>query len=584
MPQLTSTVAPIAPLLSDDRPTREYLEALVEQVLPSLPNSVKKRLISSARGKAGGLRHPAKLYKLSALEILALSSINDGWIEKQEAEKLQDWHSYLHQLYVKCSDEEDKSIIELAHSKISSSIEHEAEDELDSISGEKTFGPKFAIDLAEKLPDTINWIPRFLGATGGFIYAKDREPNDTDLVPRILKKEDGTLYLVLDSALWLKVRRAFENAFGKEPASKDIRFKAEPQPDGSLEIRLPTDEGPLKVLTEIIEKATGRPVHIVDSRYGSNWPHVDYYDLCLVKRQEIKLEDIHEPGFEELRKEELQEIEKQAFRSAPGEIKRQAEASKKEDKVLPNRCFYPMKPIRSAAPGKHMTEESALDMMEPYLPGYVSKKYDGSSHLFLKDGKKVLIFSDDGLPKSNKLPNLVEEIKAMAQKQIVFIGEIELWKEGHHYPREAANGAIQSGKDLDKLIVNVHDVLYLDGEDIHGKPFIERLKVLEGLKLDQNTMGVPKPGKLFNEVPHVYVKTREQLASALKKLSNAPGSEGIVFDRERGIYRLTGTPGTDRARWKWHKSCSFRATIISAKETKTPGIFVYTYGVPAQEL
>jgi hypothetical protein len=59
---------------------------------------------------------------------------------------------------------------------------------------------------AHPIPDRIVWIPDFVCFTGSSVYAKDREPNDLDVIFRAQERPGG-LVLDLSSPLTLKIRR-----------------------------------------------------------------------------------------------------------------------------------------------------------------------------------------------------------------------------------------------------------------------------------------------------------------------------------------------------------------------------------------
>jgi len=269
--------------------------------------------------------------------------------------------------------------------------------------------------------------------------------------------------------------------------------------------------------------------------------------------------------------------------TAEADTEREAELSLKEDKIKPLRHFYPLKPLRGARPATKQTIGSLLELLtENLFPFYVSKKHDGARHHLHRDGKEVKIISDDGIDNTDKLPKLKERLLKVPHRSFVLDAEIELWKEGQHYPREAAAGAIHSGKE-EGLIINVFDILYLDGKDLHKLPQEERLKILKAFPVDQEAEEVPKPGKLLNRVQHKLAKDKESLRKLIEYFSYLPGSEGVVIKRAVSPYPLTGEPGRTKCWWKFHKSIDAVVTVIRRNETKTKGVYVYDYGIEAKK-
>jgi len=265
------------------------------------------------------------------------------------------------------------------------------------------------------------------------------------------------------------------------------------------------------------------------------------------------------------------------------DAEKEAELSLKQDKIKPLRHFYPLKPLRGAKPATKQTIDSLLELLTLDLfPFFVSPKRDGARHLLHRDGKEVKIISDDGTDNTDKLPKLKERLLKVPHKSFVLDTEIELWKEGQHYPREAAAGAIHSGKE-EGLIINVFDILYLDGKDLHKLPQEERLRILREFPVDQEAEEVPKPGKLLNRVQHKLAKDKESLRKLIEYFSYLPGSEGVVIKRAVSPYPLTGEPGRTKCWWKFHKSIDAVVTVVRRNETKTKGVYVYDYGIEAKK-
>jgi len=102
-------------------------------------------------------------------------------------------------------------------------------------------------ELHDKLPDEIVIVPEWLSVTGGFVYAKDREPHDLDLV---------------------------------------IRGSIESMPEGSR----------LK-LERLFSELTDLPIHWVPESEGPTWAYAPMYDLVARKRRDSGIRDMDEPEF-----------------------------------------------------------------------------------------------------------------------------------------------------------------------------------------------------------------------------------------------------------------------------------------------
>jgi len=198
------------------------------------------------------------------------------------------------------------------------------------------------VDLSKLKIPKIVWIPKFLAISGSKVYAKGRKPKDVDVVVRALEGEDN-LYIVLDRALRLKIDRLLKARFGED--------------------------------AEIEWHGTS---------YGSNWKHLNLFDLALVPREPLEFEEVDEPEF-------AQEFykSKDVNKALSVEAKKMAEASKKEDKVRVGRFFYPLKTSlspfeyrRGEVYGidelveklKQVAQRRKLDT--EIVPVYLEKKYD----------------------------------------------------------------------------------------------------------------------------------------------------------------------------------------------------------------
>lgn len=274
---------------------------------------------------------------------------------------------------------------------------------------------------------------------------------------------------------------------------------------------------------------------------------------------------------------EFQKVEMQ-MRAAPKEIKDQAEESKQRDSISINRMFYPMKPTRGAYEEEYQTIENFLKLFKgKSFPRLTSKKFDGNTFLFFKNGDKVTITSDDGLDNTKQLPLLAKLVKKLNPTSMIFLAEIELWIDGVHYPRESIRSALSTKFDeWNKfLTANIFELVYINGRDLHNFLAPKRHSIATIVfKSLQSTDKIPEPG--LNFIPQHMVRTPAQLKIITESLSEQPGSEGIVV--KKGDYSLSGSASLDQAA-KYHKAAWVNAIILKKIETKAEGIFVYEYGL-----
>jgi len=368
----------------------------------------------------------------------------------------------------------------------------------------------------------IVWKPKYISLTGSALFVDDkakRMPNDLDTVFR----DDN-----INTALLLKVDRIFEKYFG----------------------------------------VTSHPIA---EAFGPNWRNLALWDLALVPRREMIVEEIDEPGFV---KEFYEAGEKGTGLQA------QARASAREDEIKMNRYFFGMKPTKGYLKEEKMSLEGLMKFIkEEDYPILVEKKYDGAKLIVFKNGDTVTIYTDDGGNATNRLPKCISAIKKLKVKNAIFEVEAELWRDGKHLPRELMAGYLhEKGEpDDDDVMMNVYGILYKDGEDLHKKTEEERRAVLTGIKFGQNTNDKPNMKYQLNLVKSVVAKNAKELRSAVEDLRRRPGSEGVVIKKTGTRYYLNRS---SKSGWyKLHNTAMLAGIVIEKIGTKTAGVYTYRYGI-----
>lgn len=274
------------------------------------------------------------------------------------------------------------------------------------------------------------------------------------------------------------------------------------------------------------------------------------------------------------------------LRGASPTTRRQALQSYTDDAVLPGRPFVPLKPMRPAAESQRQLFSRFNDFakVQDHWPLLVSAKRDGVRHTVHRKGGHIWIYSDDGIDNAAKLPELVERFKCVPGDWILDC-ELEFWKANQHYPREAAAGAVHSGRGTENLVANIFAVVYWDGKDLHKVPFTETLPILKKLPVDTTSDHPldPKKGRL-NLIPQIETGEAD-FEKTCMKTAYLPGVEGVVVRRpDLQNYPLDGDPGDPPCLFKWHKNSAFTVIALARTETATPGVYNYTYGLPAGDL
>lgn len=329
-------------------------------------------------------------------------------------------------------------------------------------------------------------------------------------------------------------------------------------------------------------------VHVLyDRARGPFTSNIELYDLVLERvnpHDEVKL---MRNGEEEVKKDEItidsvwsgavSFADAIKIRDVYREKTFQTEAAESEakDAVVAGRAFLMPKPTRSADPEEKQTIENLLRIVK--LPAVVQKKYDGVRHQISVVGGRAKIVSEDGGDNTNRLPTVVQELLALGH-DVVFDTEIETWEGRKHMPREVTTGYLNSlgPADDSKVVVNIFDVLSLDGRDLHKAPIEARLEALNGLEMGQSTMAVPSAALKLNRAPGVTVHSSAELERAARAIRLLPGSEGVVVKSFGSPYPLRlVTPDS----WvKFHNAVVIKG-IVTAKTRTLGNVWLYDWAL-----
>ncbi len=296
---------------------------------------------------------------------------------------------------------------------------------------------------------------------------------------------------------------------------------------------------------------------------------------------------------------------KQEVRTTDPEIKRQAQASLKEDRIKLFRFFIPLKSAISPLMAYRLAEKFKVEQVVEHLKAIadrrkleteipaviVQKKYDGIRHQIHKSKDKVLILTDDGSDDTARMPHVVEELKSIEHPESFILDcEVELWEGNKHEPREAISGYIHEKGPADDsgITVNVFDMLYCNDDqlkvegldltkgDLHKLPQEERLKYLNIIKFEQSEIGIPNLKIKLNLAPTDYCHTVEKLTKSLRRFAESPFSEGAMVKLLDSPYPLNGVT-TEVVKYK--KYVDAHVKVWRVNETKTEGVWNYDFAV-----
>lgn len=161
----------------------------------------------------------------------------------------------------------------------------------------------------------------------------------------------------------------------------------------------------------------------------------------------------------------------------------------------------------------------------------VEPKYNGLRTVIQKAGDRVVITfgesEDSQKDRSGNLPRVVNAVKRIPG-DVILDGELLEIVDGKPTPRvDLAKFRDEEGEvDDSHAVVFVFDVLYYDGRDLTGLPWVERQKVLRRLPLVRPLVRV-KP---------FLVASKGELIRAVRQAEKAPGSEGAMLKEVNSRY------------------------------------------------
>ncbi|WMT44778.1 MAG: ATP-dependent DNA ligase [Cuniculiplasma divulgatum] len=175
-------------------------------------------------------------------------------------------------------------------------------------------------------------------------------------------------------------------------------------------------------------------------------------------------------------------------------------------------------------------------------------KYDGMRTQIHYYGGQVKIFSRGTEETTSNFPDIARNFKTtFSVESCILDGEAVPYnpETGELYPFQVVSQRRGRKYDLDRLeadvplVVFLFDVIYLNGEPLHRKPYLERRRILEGLFT---------PNDSFRTATQIVSDNPEEVQKFFDESINS-GCEGVVAKNvsEQSIYRA-GARG-----WLWIK-------------------------------
>ncbi len=198
--------------------------------------------------------------------------------------------------------------------------------------------------------------------------------------------------------------------------------------------------------------------------------------------------------------------------------------------------------------GLESVEDLAEDLFKVPNKQANEVKVDGFRVQLHKGGDQGKIFTESGHEITEQLPSIVADIKRSAAKSYVIDGEATPYDEEFtNLGRVGAAPAFAKGAkgpvDDSRWAIHVFDVLLIDGEQLHNKPYEERRSRLHGLEFP--VRDVPKSASDFKfhiwENKLNWATSAEQMVKFAGEAAKVSGSEGAMFKQADSKYRLSGS-------------------------------------------
>lgn len=254
------------------------------------------------------------------------------------------------------------------------------------------------------------------------------------------------------------------------------------------------------------------------------------------------------------------------------DARRDAEASEREDAVRPFRFYAHMKPQAGVRPGDEFSPRSVFKYIrrEDY-PLRVEPKFDGLYLQVHKVGGRLEIFKEGGERVDLELmPTTADEL---AEQPADFVAEFEaeLFLADEHRGRSEVSGYLARSRAEPALEMHLrltaHDVLWLNGKDVHRTDLVSAAKFLDAIK----------PGKSVRMAPHGLANTEAEALALIEKFRRWP-SEGAVLKSGAHWYSLDGRPS--RAMTKFKNTADLVAEVVGRDPVEdSPGVWNYRVGL-----
>lgn len=252
--------------------------------------------------------------------------------------------------------------------------------------------------------------------------------------------------------------------------------------------------------------------------------------------------------------------------------------------------FKPVQPMKSQADNEYVEFD---ELWKKYANKYIDRgivvqaKYDGMSMMIHAErGGRTAVYTEDQLRDRSEAfrESVVELQKRLRVKSVILVAEMVEYKRDKPEEQIPREDLIKDGVDKwiaakpaglnDEFVVfNVHDCLFLNGEDVSGKGYEWRWSMIEE--------AVGKDLKHFYIIPFVKAENPRELAKLFNRARFAPNSEGAMFKVADSVYK-TSVEHTGRSdEWAKIKNLKSIDTVVLDRDPVegSPGVYTFECGI-----
>lgn len=163
-----------------------------------------------------------------------------------------------------------------------------------------------------------------------------------------------------------------------------------------------------------------------------------------------------------------------------GEVARLAKTG---EAALRNVRITPFHPVRMML----AQQGSIAGMIEEHGEVAAEFKYDGSRFQFHKQGSTAKMYSRRLEDVTGALPDVIALLSGATGHDVILDGEVIAIKDGRPMPFQSVlrrfrrRHDVAEAREAIRMVPNVFDILYLDGETLIDLPFFERRKILSSV-------------------------------------------------------------------------------------------------------